>query len=205
MGLFPFRAFPSIEAVAPLDARNPRDVEHLEEKSVRSSGVTASPAGNTGSAHPPHQLFVHAGCLAFRAWHLDEVRCLPLGVSRTVGSMLSWGSASAGHCADRSCDGCFQPSSSHELHSPGLSALCKQSLDSPGLRLFGVSLGPETDTTALAILSALLRFSTSSPFSRVRSLRRSWLMVSPRAASHVAALCEPSSDLFGLLPEPLEK
>jgi hypothetical protein len=205
MGFCPFRAFPSTEAVAPFDARNPRDVGYLEERSLSSGEMSASPAGDTGRAHPQHPLFIHAGCPAFRAWHLDEVRCLPIGVSRPVGPMLSWGSASPGFHVDQSCDGCFQPSSSHELQSLGLPALCKQMSGSPRPRLSGVSLGLETDRTALADLPTLVRFSTSSPFSRVRNPRRPWLMISPRVAGHVTAPGEPSSDRLVLLPEPLEK
>jgi len=72
-------------------------------------------------------------------------------------------------------------------------------------RSFGVLLAQVADPAVLTTGSTLLRFVTSSPFSKVWDCAWPWLIVSPRVPSHVTALREPSSGLLQLLPEPLEK
>jgi hypothetical protein len=70
---------------------------------------------------------------------------------------------------------------------------------------FGVSLGPETDTSILIDPSTLLRFFNLISLLGSTKPPQLWLMVSPRVPSHVTALRGPSSSWLGLLQEPLEK
>jgi hypothetical protein len=72
-------------------------------------------------------------------------------------------------------------------------------------RSFGVLLAQVADPVVLTTGPTLLRFVTSSPFSKVWDCAWPWLIVSPQVPSHVTALREPSSGLLQLLPEPLEK
>jgi hypothetical protein len=208
-GVFPFRAFPSTAAVVPLGTRDPLAVCPSYSRRVSRSwlpgNVRVRPAQSLlHSRTPCHERPV------FRASHRDGVRCLPRGVNHGAGPMLSWG-----FCLFR------------VSREPGLGRLLPVALlpctwrhrlserprwKSSGdvqlrgrRRCFGVSLGPDADAAALTAASTLLRFSTSSPFSRIRLPTRpgSWFRLGIRATSPRSD--DPSSGLWGLLPEPREE
>jgi hypothetical protein len=91
-GVSPFRAFPSLEAVAPLDARSPRAVSPTLRNRVdpkRAPRLGTRPRhGERAESQRQHREEPDS-----KAWHLSGVRLPQLGVSLTAGSMLSWGSS----------------------------------------------------------------------------------------------------------------
>jgi hypothetical protein len=91
-GVFPFRAFPSRAAVAPLDARSPHAVSSALSNRV-SSKRPAQPARRRKAKDASGQGRSRHEEPDSRAWHRLGVRLPQLGVSLTAGSMLSWGSS----------------------------------------------------------------------------------------------------------------
>jgi len=117
------------------------------------------------------------------------------GVSLAWGPMLSWGSVLFRALCQPTWRRRFRRHSSRELPRSVLPLTHMEmgAVGWTGRRLSGVSLGWLADEAALAVPSTLLRFSTSSRFSGVRNPSQPWLMVSPEAPSHVAALRGPPS------------
>ena len=90
-GVFPFRAFPSRAAVAPLDARSPHAVSSALGDRVRARRPQ-QPARRRDANGAPCMCRSRHEEPDSRAWHRLGVRLPQLGVSLTAGSMLSWGS-----------------------------------------------------------------------------------------------------------------
>jgi hypothetical protein len=157
MGFHPSELLPPNEAVAPLDARIPPAVSRCSSRCIR-------PAPGPGTS-PESVTRGH-------------------GVTRTRGRCSHGLQASAGHCDLRAGESDKHPRPPMGFATPPLRGP-RTDHASPARRPSGVLLDSRPDTAALATTSALMRFSTSSPLSRVRrpSHPGSWFHLGSRATS----------------------
>ena len=91
-GVFPFRAFPSRAAVAPLDARSPHAVSSALGNRVNSKRPAQLARRRKAKDTSGQGRLRHVEPDS-RAWHRLGVRLPQFGVILTAGSMLSWGSS----------------------------------------------------------------------------------------------------------------